>query len=157
MQHRVGRRPHRRKRASTRLISPEIHAAIPDNGVENFITPARDSAIEWRRRRRGREIVKRSALRLEVDLISLPPVKIPSTDIYYAQIVGEYCAKIDYFIIFILVESYNGVLKACVSIQKTGSNGWFDHSDSVQFPEVFINFFSEFLSERIHSLTRSLY
>lgn len=24
-----------------RLISPKIHTAIPDNGVENFITPAR--------------------------------------------------------------------------------------------------------------------
>jgi len=117
MQHRVGRRLHRCKRASTRLISLEIHTAIPDNGVENFITPARDSAIEWKRGRRA--IVKRSALRLEADLISLLPVKIPSTGIYYAQIVGEYYAKTGCFIIFISVESYNGVfIKAYVGISK---------------------------------------
>lgn len=42
-------------RRAKRLISPEIHAAIPDNGVENFITPARDSAIEWRGRGEGEE------------------------------------------------------------------------------------------------------
>lgn len=40
---RIAANVHRRAK---RLISPEIHAAIPDNGVENFITPARDSAIE---------------------------------------------------------------------------------------------------------------
>lgn len=53
----------RKARRAKRLISPEIHTAIPDNRVENFITPARDSAIEWRRRRGRREIVKRSARR----------------------------------------------------------------------------------------------
>lgn len=62
----------------------------------------------------GREIVKRSALRLEADLISRLPAKIPSTDVYYARIVSEYCAKIGHFIIFISVESYNGELKALV-------------------------------------------
>lgn len=96
---------------------------------------------EERRRRQG-EIVKRSALRLETDLISLPSAKIPSIGIYYAQIVGEYCAKSDCFIISIPVESYNGILKACVGIRKTGSNGWFNRGDSVQFSKVFINFFA---------------
>lgn len=53
MRHRVGRRiaanVHRRAK---RLISREIHTVSPDNGVENFITPARDSAIERERGRR---------------------------------------------------------------------------------------------------------
>lgn len=49
MQHRADR-PHRRKRAegTTREaldFSGDPYTAIPDNGVENFITPARDSAI----------------------------------------------------------------------------------------------------------------
>lgn len=90
-------------------------------------------------RRRRREIVKRSArraLRLEADLISLPPVRIPSTGIYYAQIVGEYCAKTGCFIIFISVESHNGVLKACVGIRKTGSNEWSGRSN-FQYSSIF--------------------
>lgn len=90
--------------ASRWLQTCLISAAIPDNGVENFITPARVIARAGGEGKGG--IVKRSraALRSEADLISRLCAKIPSTDIYYAKIVGEYCAKTGRFIILISVK-----------------------------------------------------